>query len=109
MKKFSALIVCAVCISCNGVPYSAPIEPQRVWIDAATRSDTIITNVNNTPIQLYYAEKNWQSSPDTNLTHGYRQIAIKFNRDSNDKATLTAQNFIDTAQPNPARIFVLKE
>jgi hypothetical protein len=112
--------------SCNGEPLIAPSSPETVWVDAATYSDTIITNVNNQPPVIYYAAKNWQSSADTNLSHGYRFIAIRYadtisvkhlndsttnyksficgNTENSD--TLKSQNFLDTIVNNPVRNYV---
>ncbi len=126
MKYFIVSIV-FVMSSCNGQLLDAPATPQTVWIDAATRSDTIITNVDNHDPLLYYASKNWQQSPDTSLTHGYRFIAIRFKdsilvkpfndvstnyrgpfilKANKENDTLTAQNFIDTVNTYAASIFI---
>ncbi|CAN5617932.1 hypothetical protein BH10BAC2_BH10BAC2_45270 [soil metagenome] len=105
-----------------------PLEPKQVWIDRDTQSDTIITGEGYSfPNYLYYAAKNWQTSADINLTHGYRNIAIKFGdsilvKPLNDpttiydgpfffqveasKTTLQTQNFLITGNPNDVRIFV---
>ncbi len=123
-----ALIVFAAC-SNNGQLLTVPVEPEHVWIDQATGSDTIITGEGYTiPNYLYYAAQNWQTSADTNLTHGYRKITIRFgdsilvnpladlstNYDGpfffhtdESKTSLQAQNFIDTTMPNEVRIFIL--
>jgi len=123
------LICCIILLmlACNKPPALAPATPQIIWIDAATYSDTIITNVDNHYSVLYYASKNWQQSADTNFSHGFRLIAIRFSdsilvkpltdtstnydgpfllKISEENDTLTAQNFIDTANANPARRFI---
>lgn len=114
-------------VGCNKEPFKAPPTPETLWIDAATLSDTIITNVNNISSNIYYAKKNWQQLANSNMFHGYRFIAIKFNdsvlikpysdpttnytgpfllkfNSLND--TLQAQNFLDEGSVNPVRIFI---
>ncbi|TKK70199.1 hypothetical protein FC093_05465 [Ilyomonas limi] len=126
MKRVAFGII-LITFACNKPPMPAPATPQTVWIDAATHSDTIITNVGNQYPVLYYASKNWQQSVDTNLSQGFRFIAIRFGdsilvKQLNDTSTgydgpfllavnaendtLMAQNFIDTASVNPARTFI---
>ena len=127
MKWFS-LCVIFIIVACNKPPAFAPATRQTVWIDAETNSDTIITNLNNQSPLLYYAKKNWQLSADTNITHGYRFIAIFF-KDSilvkplNDSSTnyqgpfflhtnerydtLKAQNFLDSTNAIPVSIYIL--
>lgn len=116
-----------ILIACGKPPVTAPSPGQTVWTDGATRGDTIITNINNQFPLIYFAKKNWQLSADTNITHGYRFIAIRY-RDSilvkglNDSSTnyqgpfllqtntaydtLKAQNFLDTASANPAIMYL---
>lgn len=123
--KYCVIAIALIIIACNGEPLSIPQPVETRWIDATTNSDTVITNVNNNPGILYYALKNWQSSADTNITHGYRSIAgrqadtvvvytlgdptnaqgpfICGNSVNND--TLKSQNFLDTLNPNPVRIY----
>jgi len=128
MKYFS-LFAAIACLGCRyKPPVTVPLEPQRVWIDQATLSDTIITGERYVhPDYLYYAKKNWQTSADTVITHGYRQIAISFgdsilvkpladlstNYDGpfffkvdESKTTLHAQNFLNTSAQNNVRIFL---
>ena len=125
--KYLILSTLITVLACNKPPSIAPPTPQTSWIDLDTHSDTIITNVNNYPNRVYYASKNWQQSADTSLTHGFRAIDIRFGdsilvnplddhstdydgpfilkvNEGND--TLTAQNFLDTASDNPARLFI---
>lgn len=127
MKRLTYCIILMM-FACYKSPMPAPATPQTVWIDAATHGDTIITNVDNQYLVLYYASKNWQQSPDTNFSHGFRLIAIHFGdsilvkplndfstnydgpfllKTNTENDTLTAQNFIDTANANPARTFIL--
>lgn len=114
--------------ACDKPPYEVPAIPQRTWIDQQMHTDTIITNVNDQIPIIYYAMYQWQQSPDISRSHGYRFIAIakgdsilvkRLNNPStnydgpflleiNDRNdTLRAQNFLDTATANPARVFVL--
>ncbi|MGI8950871.1 MAG: hypothetical protein ACR2FN_04715 [Chitinophagaceae bacterium] len=129
-KIFIFLIIIFIFIGCsnNGQPYPAPVLPQIIWIDLATHSDTIITGKgSDLPSYLYYAANNWQNSADTNITHGYRQIATRagdsilvqplndistnysgpfFFHINADKRELDTQNFLDTSFLNSTRIFV---
>ena len=125
--KYSLYCIVMVLLACNKPPAVVPVTPQTTWIDLDTHSDTIITNVGNNRVFVYYASKNWQQSADSSLAHGYRSIAIRYGdsilvkplgdpstdydgpfilkvNEGND--TLTAQNFIDTASNNPARLFI---
>ena len=129
MKCIFFLWIAILFIDCsNKEPFSVPLEPTQVWIDETTKSDTIITGEGySIPNYLYYAAKNWQTSADTSLTHGFRNIAIKFGdsilvKPLNDPSTiydgpfffhveesktiLHTQNFLDTGNPNDVRIFV---
>jgi hypothetical protein len=105
-----------------------PFIPKQIWIDESGRNDTIITAEGYAiPEYLYYAKRNWQTSADTNLTHGFRNIAIRFGdsilvKPLNDfstnydgpfyfhidenKLTLQSQNILDTSSENITRIFV---
>lgn len=116
-----------ILVACNKPPLLAPATPQTYWIDSATLSDTIITNVKGNYPVIYFAEKNWSQLADTNFTHGFRFIAISY-RDSilvkplNDPSTnykgpfilstnerndtLRAQNFLDTVNTNPVSIYI---
>ena len=130
MKYIFVLLLAAAMFACsnNGEPFAVPLEPEHVWVDQATNSDTVITGEGYTiPNYLYYATKKWQTSADTNLTHGYRKITIRYgdsilvnplddlstNYDGpfffhvdESKTTLQAQNFLDTTTANEVRIFV---
>jgi hypothetical protein len=56
-----------------------PLMQKQIWIDEATKSDTIVTGEGySLPNYLYYAARNWQSSVDTNITHGFRNIGIRY-------------------------------
>lgn len=125
--KHKFLYIAFILVACNKPPFLAPATPQTYWIDSATLSDTIITNVNGNYPVIYFAEKNWFQLADTNFTHGFRFIAISY-RDSilvkplddpstnyrgpfilstnerND--TLRAQNFLDTINTNPVNIYI---
>lgn len=123
MKSY--LLFFMIFIAACKKPFTVPKPVETRWIDAATNSDTIITNVDNNPGILYYALKNWQSSSDTNITHGYRFLAgsredtvvvYKLNDPANAQGpficgntanadTLKSQNFLDTIIPNPVRIY----
>jgi hypothetical protein len=129
MKCIFYLWVAILFLACsNKEPFSVPLEPTQVWIDEDTQSDTIITGEGYTiPNYLYYAAKSWQTSADTNLTHGFRNIAVKFGdsilvkplhdpstiyegpfffRVDESRTTLHTQNFLNTSRPNEVRIFV---
>ena len=125
---FIWIAVTALACSNNGQLLTVPLEPKQVWIDRTTGSDTIITGEGYSfPNYLYYAAKSWQTSADTNLTHGFRQIGIRFGdsilvKPLNDpstiydgpfffqvdesRTTLHTQNFLNTDNPNDVRIFV---
>ena len=99
-----------------------------MWVNEVTKNDTIITGEGYTiPNYLYYAARNWQTSADTGLAHGFRNIPIKFGdsilvKPLNDpstiydgpfffqvdesRTTLHTQNFLNTGNPNDVRIFV---
>lgn len=125
--KYAIFLILFIMLACNGQPLVAPATPQTAWIDSDTRSDTIITNVDNFYTVIYYASKDWQESADTDLSHGYRLVAIRYGdtiyvkpaddpstdydgpfllKINEDNNTLTAQNFLDTANANPARVFI---
>lgn len=128
MKLFCSIVLIITSVSCsNKEPVIVPLLPKQVWIDQTTRNDTIITGEGyDLPSYLYYAEKNWQTSSDTNLTHGFRNIGIRFgdsilvkpladnstNYDGpfffhlEENKTLQSQNFLDTSKENSLRIFV---
>ena len=127
MKYFSLCLI-YLFAACNKPPATAPSTPQTTWIDMATHNDTIVTNVNMRSSLLYYAQKNWQLSADTNTSHGYRFIAVQYNdsilvKEVNDLSsdyvgpfyfyvnekndTLKAQNFLDSSGANPIRTFIL--
>ena len=125
MKQFLACII-IILTGCNGEPLVAPSSPETFWIDVSTASDTIITNVNNQSPVIYYAAKNWQSSSDTNLTHGFRFVGIRYSdtvlvKPLNDSGTnyqryicgnnanpdtLQSQNFLDSTGINPVKKYV---
>jgi hypothetical protein len=126
--KYLLLFIAFLATTCNKPPFVASATPQTTWIDEQTHKDTIITNVNNQRVVVYYAAHQWQQSADTSLAHGYRFIAI-FYADSilvkrlndtttfydgpfllqtnDDYDTLKAQNFLDTAITNSTRTYVL--
>jgi len=128
MKIFFFFLVVIICSSCsNKEPMVVPLIQKQIWIDEATKSDTIVTGEGySLPNYLYYAARNWQSSVDTNITHGFRNIGIRygdsilvkplgdlstnydgpffFHIDEN-KTILKAQNFLITTTPNNVRIF----
>jgi hypothetical protein len=125
MKQFIACVILVIS-GCSGDPMVAPSSLETSWIDAATHSDTIITNINNQPTIIYYAAQNWQTAADTSIAHGYRfigarkgdtilvkplddsttnyQTYISGNNENSD--TLKSQNFLDTLAINPVRTFV---
>lgn len=125
MKQFLASIILVIS-GCSGDPMVAPSTLETSWIDVATHSDTIITNVNNQWPVIYYAEKNWQSSADTNLSNGFRFIAVRkgdtiavkplddsttnyqtyISGNNENSDTLKSQNFLDTSGNNPVKKYI---
>ena len=115
-------------IACNKEPAIAPPTPQTVQVDADTRSDTIITNVDDHAPEIYFAYHNWQVlAIDPNLSHGFRFIAIRkgdsilvkplndptTNYDgpficgnSQNTDTLRSQNFLDASSLNPVKNYI---
>ena len=112
--------------ACGKPPAIAPSTGQTIWTDIITHRDTIITNLNNQLPLIYFAKNNWQLSIDTNISHGYRFIAILYEdsilvKGLNDPSTnyqgpfllrtntaydtLRAQNFLDTTNANPVVIY----
>lgn len=73
MKKIIVLIICtSILCSCNRYPLEIKLST-FIFIDEATKSDTIIIQYNDqyndlSP-QIYYAKKNWQTSPNPSLQH----------------------------------------
>lgn len=131
MKYLFALSLLTSFAACrnNGEPFAVPLIPGHVWVDQATKTDTIITGDGYTlpPINLYYAAKDWQTLGDSSFIHGYRNVRVAkgdsvmvtapddmstnydgpfyFHVDEANK-TLQAQNFLDTTQPNATRVFI---
>lgn len=98
--KYIFLLLLAVLFSCrnNGEPFVVPLEPEHVWLDQTTKSDTIITGEGYTaPNFLYYAAKNWQTAADTGIEHGYRKIAIRYG----DSILVNALNDVSTNYDGP--------
>ncbi len=48
MQRLSLCLIFII-VACSKPPAVAPPTRQTLWIDAATHSDTIITNLNNQP------------------------------------------------------------
>jgi hypothetical protein len=126
--KYFLLFSILVFIACNGEPAIAPPTPETVWVDADTRSDTIITNVDDHAPEIYFAYHNWHVlAIDPNLSHGLRFIAIRkgdsilvkplndptTNYDgpficgnSQNSDTLRSQNFLDASSLSPVKNYI---
>ncbi len=125
--KHTFLYIAFIFVACNKPPALAPATPQTYWIDSGTLSDTIITNVNENSPVVYFAKNNWYQLADTNFTHGFRFIAIRYGdsilvKPLNDPSTtyrgpfilstnersdtLRAQNFLDTVNTNAVNIYI---